>query len=204
MSERNPTLKFFVWAILIFALAGVLFAAGFIYYLETSIDQVMSRKRQTEIIAMINTSPDLPESFYKTYNKYYPGALDRSVWRSVVNQLLGRRKSISCPCRNLYLTFYADQNNSPRLSALIIALEIEEHCSRKKCFDFMMSEAYFGSNTRGVSAASQFYYKKTIEQLSEKEILELCIIEKGPSFYNPRYNKDRLDQAVDALMNKKR
>ena len=67
-----------------------------------------------------------------------------------------------------------------------------------------MHFSYFGFELRNVKDAVQFYYKKELQDLTERGILELHLIKELPSYYNPIRNKAKLDKKVNEVMNRKR
>ena len=179
---------------------ALLIPIGFAIYLETAIDRVASEENQKELFRRINESPELPQSFYETYNKYYPGTFETSFWESAITQVLtGKRKA--CHCKDIYYFHYVNRLAS-RFSAQIIALEVEEHCSQKKCFEYEMSEAGFAYGLRGIRNAAREFYNKELEELNEREIVALTIIPKGPSRYNPKRNPEKLNAAIDKILQK--
>lgn len=195
----KPVFRFFKWLFIFLLLVGIFSISGFIYYLESSIDKIMSEEKQVYLIKVINESPELPDSFYQTYNKYYPNAFEQGVWGSIFQQVLGNRRN-QCPCREIYIHPGYTDKKWILFAQVIVALEIEEHFSNKKCFEYNMSISGFGYNTRNIQEASEKYYGKKIEELNEREILELSIISKNPSQLNPFRGKEKLDKAVNALI----
>jgi hypothetical protein len=161
----------------------------------------MSEERQALLKKMIEDSPELPDSFYKTFNKYYPEAFDQTVWSSILNQVLGEKRN-KCQCRKIYIHPGITYKKWIPFTQVIVALEIEEHFSNKKCFEYYMSVSDFGMNTRGIQEASEKFYKKKPEELNERDIIELSIIYKNPTLYNPFRNRSKLDSAVNNIMNK--
>jgi hypothetical protein len=192
--------KFIKWAVIAgFAIALVI-AGGFVFYLETSIDKVMPEEKQQELFAYIENSPALPESFKTTLKKYYPDFAEDGVWTSLIRQLTGGRRN-KCQCRELYLPAYTVNSKVP-FDQLIAAFEIEEHFSQWKCYEFEMATTWFGGNIRGVKKAAGKFYNKELHELNEREILELDLIRRSITKFNPLHNRENLDEAVNSVMNR--
>lgn len=176
--------------------------SGIVIYLETSIDKVLSEEKQSELFNIINSTPDLPENFYYTIDKYYPDYFKYGVWDAIFQKTFSQEISRVCQCFDIYLhPGYVD--NAIRAYQYILAMEIEENCSQKKCFEYNLSMQSFGFNIRGVNQAAEVFYNKNLEELTEREILELLVIRKAPTNYNPIKNRINLDKAVDRIINNK-
>lgn len=168
---------------------------------ETSIDKVMTKERQEWFINSINNSPDLPDKLYKTLHKYYPNRFSNSVWSSLLYGVLFNKKH-KCEYLSLYYYPVMDKHSKLRFQHIIVALEIEENCSQKKCFDYRMSTSRYGSGIRGIHQASLKFYNKELSKLNEREILSLIIIPIAPSWYSPRRNPERLKRVINEIMEK--
>lgn len=66
-------------------------------YLETSIDQMMSKDNQNRLFSEIETTPALPDSFYASIEKYYPEKFQYGIWEVLFRQLVfGQNKANQC------------------------------------------------------------------------------------------------------------
>jgi hypothetical protein len=178
-------------------LAVVLLAGlSFAFYLEHSIGRVMSREKQKYLINEINSSPPLPERFYKVTDKYMPGMFRQDMWGSVFEQVFFDEQN-HCQCREIYFhPGYTD--HQVRFYQAIIAFEIEDHCSNKKCFEYNMAISDFGQGKKGIQAAAKGYFGKDIGELTEEETLTLILVQKAPAFY--RSGGKNSTEAVQRIM----
>lgn len=193
--------KIIIWTFSLGLIFFLLFVFAFAIYLETSIDKVMSKKRQEELFSRVGKS-ELPDNFLLTIQKYYPDRFSQSMWMSIGNQLLGRSRS-QCQCRDIYIhPGYTD--NWISFTQEIVALELEEKFSQEKCYEFNTSILNFGFGTRSIEEAAKYYYNKELNELSETEILELDLIRIAPSQFNPIYNKEELDKNIDKVIKKEK
>ena len=62
-----------------------------------------------------------------------------------------------------------------------------------------LSKFDFLNNARGIKKATKLYYNKNIQDLNERECLELVIMTKNPSLFNKYRNQDKLDIEVNKV-----
>lgn len=79
------------------------------------------------------------------------------------------------------------KDNSRTLSRKITetakALRLEFRHSKEDILNLYLNNVYFGGNLRGFRSASLFYFGKELNNLSQREILMLITILRGPNFY---------------------
>ncbi|MBE9526736.1 MAG: penicillin-binding protein 1B [Proteobacteria bacterium] len=82
-----------------------------------------------------------------------------------------------------------------KLNEAIMSLLLEYHYSKDEILTAYINEVYLGQDGRravhGFALASEFYFKRPIQQLSTAQIALLAGLVKGPSWYNPRSHEDR-------------
>ena len=62
--------------------------------------------------------------------------------------------------------------------------------------DLFINIVGFGNGTRGILSASQFYYNKLPQELSEDEFISLIACLNNPRFLNPKDNPDANEERV--------
>ncbi len=103
---------------------------------------------------------------------------------------------------------YADRSLltiTRKLRELWYAFKMERELSKYEILEMYINEMYFGHNTYGVEAASQFYFEHSARELSVAEAAILVIQLASPARYSPINHPDRarsrqkdvLDQMVD-------
>jgi penicillin-binding protein 1A len=103
---------------------------------------------------------------------------------------------------------YADRSKLTimrKLRELWYAFKMERELSKYEILEMYINEMYFGHNTYGVEAASQFYFSHSARELSEAEAAILVIQLASPALYSPlnyperarARQKDVLDQMVE-------
>ena len=78
-----------------------------------------------------------------------------------------------------------------KLSEMLLALKMERELSKDEIFELYLNKSFFGNRAYGVAAAAEFYYGKTLDQLSLDEAATLAGIPKFPSTGNPLSNPER-------------
>ena len=70
-------------------------------------------------------------------------------------------------------------------------MKMERELSKDEIFELYLNKSFFGNRAYGVAAAAEFYYGKTLDQLSLDEMATLAGIPKFPSSGNPISNPER-------------
>lgn len=180
---------------------------SFYYYLRHSIDDVLTEEQQQVMYNAIDTTPRLPEKFYSTIEKYYPGYFERTMTSTLIHNILFKNNEY-CACAEIYNGMSMLQANpnqtkfSRNFGSWIIKFEIEKHYSQKRCLDYLLHTESFGSNTRNIEQAASKLYNKDLEVLTEREILELFVIKNTPTYYSPTKNPENLKNKVDEIISK--
>ncbi len=92
--------------------------------------------------------------------------------------------------KNLFLN--RDRTLSRKLQEAIMAILLEYHYSKDEILTTYINEVFLGQDgaraIHGFGLASQFYFRKDLQDLSVGQIATLVGMVKGPSFYDPRRN----------------
>jgi len=94
--------------------------------------------------------------------------------------------------RNFFLS--PEQTYTRKLSEIFLALRIESALSKDEILGLYLNKIFLGHRAYGVAAAAEFYYGKTLEQLSLAECAMLASLPKFPSTGNPLFNRERAVQ----------
>lgn len=174
-------------------------------WFHNNIDDVLSKEQQDLLIEMIEETPPLPENIYSTMEKYFPVFYSLNSWNYKFKEVMGVRDA-HCQCSEIYFYFIPgepiveDRRILIYSKDLMIRLFLEQNFTQKECYAFNMSILGFGSNTRGITEAAQFYFNKELDELTEEEIIGLYFISKAPITYSPVLNKENYDIAVKNVM----
>jgi penicillin-binding protein 1A len=79
-----------------------------------------------------------------------------------------------------------------KVKEIILATRIEGSLSKEQILELYLNEIFLGQNSYGVTAASQTYFNKTLDELAPNEAAFLAALPKAPSDYHPVREKTRL------------
>jgi penicillin-binding protein 1A len=87
-----------------------------------------------------------------------------------------------------------------KFSEMLLARKMEQELTKDEIFELYLNKSFFGNRAYGVAAAAEFYYGKTLDQLSLDEMASLAAIPKFPSSGNPLSNPDRAKIRRDYIL----
>jgi penicillin-binding protein 1A len=88
--------------------------------------------------------------------------------------------------RNLFLT--PRRNLSRKISEAILALQIERSYTKEQILELYLNQIFLGKSAYGVEEASQYYFGKSVQDLSLPECALLAALPKAPNSYSPWRN----------------
>ncbi len=104
--------------------------------------------------------------------------------------------------KNFFLT--RERTLIRKMNEAIMSLLLEYHYSKDEILTAYINEVYLGQDGRraihGFALASEYYFKRPIIQLSQPQMALLVGLVKGPSYYNPRNNKQRAVQRRNTVL----
>ena len=106
--------------------------------------------------------------------------------------------------KNLFLN--NERTIERKIKEAFLALWLETHLSKKEILKLYLDRAYMGGGNFGVQAAAQYYFGKSVREISLAEAAMLAGLFKAPSRYAPHNNlpaararaNDVLQNMVDA------
>ena len=107
---------------------------------------------------------------------------------TVVRDILyGERKGASTLTMQLSKLLFtgSEKTIERKIKDMLFALEIEESYSKEQIYTFYCNQIYMGHGTYGVASAADFYFHKTIEELTLAESALLAGIIQVPGRYSP-------------------
>ncbi|HEV8631284.1 MAG TPA: transglycosylase domain-containing protein, partial [Thermoanaerobaculia bacterium] len=78
------------------------------------------------------------------------------------------------------------QTLSRKLMEARVAGQIERAYKKDEILELYLNNIYFGGGTRGIEAASQYYFRHPAKQLTLREAALLAALPKAPTHYDPR------------------
>ena len=78
-----------------------------------------------------------------------------------------------------------------KFAEMLLAMKMERGLSKDEILGLYLNKSFFGNRAYGIAAAAEFYYGKTLAQLTLDEAATLAGIPKFPSSGNPLGNPER-------------
>ena len=127
----------------------------------------------------------------------HPGYDLRGILSALVDAIQSRGKRIrgaSTITQQVMKNFLLDGSRRAerKVKEIILATRIEGSLSKEQILELYLNEIFLGQNSYGVTAASQTYFNKTLDELAPNEAAFLAALPKAPSDYHPVREKKRL------------
>ena len=94
-----------------------------------------------------------------------------------------------------------------KIKELVIAIKLENQLSKDQIFENYLNTIYFGRGSYGVQTASQQYFNRNVDQLTNAQPIVISCILRSPGYYDPSYSKenekrltDRFDYVVKGMV----
>lgn len=151
------------------------------------IDQVPARVKQAFIAA--------EDSKFYEHKGVDPTGVARAVWQ-IVSRKEGRVAGGSTITQQVARQFFlsSEVSYSRKLREMMLAFRIEEMLTKDEILELYLNKSFFGNRSYGVAAAAEYYYGKTLDQLTLAETATLVSALKFPSSGNPISNPGRNQQ----------
>ena len=170
-----------------------------IYSAEGKIIDEFAKERR--LFTPANQIPDLiKNAFISAEDKNFyehPGYDMRGILAALVDAVQSRGKRIrgaSTITQQVMKNFLLDRSRRAerKVKEIILATRIERSLSKEQILELYLNEIFLGQNSYGVTAASQTYFNKTLDELAPHEAAFLAALPKAPSDYHPVREKERL------------
>ncbi|MCF7989700.1 MAG: penicillin-binding protein 1A [Thiohalocapsa sp.] len=102
--------------------------------------------------------------------------------------------------RNFFLT--PEKTIERKLSEILLAMKVEQALTKNEILELYLNKIFFGHRAYGISAAAEFYYSKTLDQLTLAEMAMLAGLPKAPSANNPLTNPPRARERRDYILDR--
>ena len=170
-----------------------------IYSAEGKIIDEFAKERR--LFTPANEIPSLiKHAFISAEDKNFynhPGYDLRGILSALVDAIQSRGKRIrgaSTITQQVMKNFLLDGSRRAerKVKEIILATRIEGSLSKEQILELYLNEIFLGQNSYGVTAASQTYFNKTLDELAPNEAAFLAALPKAPSDYHPVREKKRL------------
>ena len=102
--------------------------------------------------------------------------------------------------KNLFLS--SEKSYYRKLKEFFIAKRLEKHLSKKRILELYLNIIEFGRGIFGVGAASEFFFSKRVDQLSNIEIIRLISVIPKPLRVTPLSDSGYLRWRANLLINR--
>ena len=170
-----------------------------IYSAEGKIIDEFAKERR--LFTPANEIPSLiKHAFISAEDKNFynhPGYDLRGILSALLDAVQSRGKRIrgaSTITQQVMKNFLLDGSRRAerKVKEIILATRIEGSLSKEQILELYLNEIFLGQNSYGVTAASQTYFNKTLDELAPNEAAFLAALPKAPSDYHPVREKKRL------------
>ncbi|MFP4075593.1 MAG: penicillin-binding protein 1A [Halochromatium sp.] len=100
--------------------------------------------------------------------------------------------------RNFFLA--REKTIKRKLIEIMLAWKLEARLSKQEILSLYLNKIFFGHRAYGVAAAAEFYYQKSLDELTVAEMAMLAGLPKAPSANNPLANPERALERRDYIL----
>lgn len=114
----------------------------------------------------------------------------RAAWHVLVtggNKAQGGSTITQQVARNFFLS--PEKSYTRKLIEMFTAFRIENELTKDEILQLYLNKIFLGHRAYGIAAAAEFYYGKTLAQLTLPESAMLAGLPKSPTTANPLYNR---------------
>ncbi|RMH93505.1 penicillin-binding protein 1B [Lysobacter pythonis] len=140
-----------------------------------------------------------------------PTGMIRAVWvslRSGGKSLQGGSTLTQQVARSGLLDIGKEVTPARKFKEILYALILEARYDKRTILETYFNQVYWGQRgsqaIHGVSSASEFWFNRSLDQLTTEQIALLIAIVNGPSYYDPRRNPGRAKERRDFVLGKMR
>ena len=144
------------------------------------------------------------KNFYEHHGFSIAGLM-RAFWNNLIGEYFSGGSSITQQLAGHRFSDRTEITYRRKLEELWWTIQLERRYTKNEILEDYLNRMYFGHNTYGVEAASQFYFKHSAHELSLAESAMLVIQLNAPGHYSPinhpnrakRIQREILDQMVE-------
>ncbi len=131
-------------------------------------------------------------SFYQHEGVDFKG-IARAVWlmATTSDRRIPGGSTITMQVAKMFYQENQRRDFRAKFAQILLARKIEQEMSKDEIFELYLNKSFFGHRSYGIAAAAEFYYGKTLDQLTLGEIATLVGTPKFPSTANPLTNPER-------------
>jgi len=119
------------------------------------------------------------------------------ILRAVLNNLKGGSLQGGSTITQQYAkTAFLDPSRTiqRKIKELVISIKLENQLSKDQIFESYLNTIYFGRGSYGVMTASQQYFNRNVDQLTNAQAAVIASILRSPGLYDPAFKKGNLER----------
>ncbi|NCX39342.1 MAG: penicillin-binding protein, partial [Actinobacteria bacterium] len=119
------------------------------------------------------------------------------ILRAVVNNLRGGSLQGGSTITQQYAktAFLTPSRTIQRkIKELVISIKLENQLSKDQIFESYLNTIYFGRGSYGVMTASQQYFNRNVDQLTNSQAAIIASILRSPGLYDPAFKEGNLER----------
>ena len=179
---------------------SIIAALGFgitYYYLKSTWQNVISEDELTEIVTKVKFAKELPDKFYELYEQEYPGILSKNLNTQIAKGLISnnfvKSPSLLASTISKFTRKDEDSTHISNRKAYTLAWKLEEQTTQKECLNYALENYKFDLFIHGINEIAQYYYKKDVAKLTDRELSDIILLMKEPSIVNvPDRSKEEM------------
>ncbi|MDB4963562.1 MAG: Peptidoglycan glycosyltransferase [Myxococcales bacterium] len=90
------------------------------------------------------------------------------------------------------LTASTRRSITGKLRQMVLAARLERSLSKREILEHYFNRVYYGNGAWGAEQAARVYFEKSAAELSVGEAAMLAVIPRGPTYYDPFYQPQRV------------
>ena len=181
MTRKKRVIKGVLWIVII----GIASLCIAYFYLRNSSRGFMTDKELTEFVTKVKFAEELPDRFYQLYEQEHPNILSDNLNQQILNGLFTGNFTKSPSLLAAMISEISRQDtDSTKISnrkAYTLAWKLEEQSTQRECLNWALANYKFDLYIHGINEVANFYFKKDVSNLSERELSDIIALMKKPS-----------------------
>lgn len=176
--------------------------------LEDKVNKLRNKEKYTKISEVpevyLNAVISIEDHRFYQHNGIDLIAIGRAIFNDLKSMefVEGGSTITQQIAKNEYFT--QEKKMTRKIAEVFMAFKIEKHYSKDEILELYLNTIYFGNGYYNLKDATQGYFGKSFETMTDSEWTMLAGIPNAPSIYNPKENwdltKQRQKQVVEKMI----
>lgn len=155
------------------------------YYFKSTWESFVTEKELTEFVTKVKFAEELPDKFYELYEQEHPNilsySLNQQIGRGLISNDFDKSPSLLAAMISDISRQDADSTKISNRKAYTLAWKLEEETTQKECLNWVLENYKFDLYIHGISEVANFYFKKGVSELNDRELSDVIALMKAPS-----------------------